>query len=486
MRQVEIIYGPPGTGKTTALLNIVETALSRGVKPERIAYLAFTRKAANEAIERAMAKFNLDEDRFPYFRTLHSMAFKQLGIRRDEVMTESHFKNLGKLVGVQFIGIYDEDLGLHLGDGLGDKCARVDSLARINIRPVEEQYAFTPMNDLTLHAVKQFSNALQHYKKERGLFDFTDMLENCQSALDVDICIFDEAQDLSSLQFSMAIKLSKLASEVYIAGDDDQAIFSWAGADVKKFLNLNGSKRVLPMSYRIPASVHRLANDIASRIKHRVPKHWSPREEKGNVEYVVDEHQINYKGAGTWMLLCRSKYLLNRFKKAVRLQGYAYTINGKSSLESDATKAIEDWEKIRKGKEISQHSTSNLSHFIYKKIKVRRTKPSKFEDLGLPEGSENKDWMEVLRGIPSDEREYIRSCLRNGEKFSDKPRITISTIHQSKGGEADNVVLITDMGRLSWEALGTDEEQRVWYVAITRTRKNLFIVRPRGLRHFAI
>ena len=69
------------------------------------------------------------------------------------------------------------------------------------------------------------------------------MLENCQSALDVDICIFDEAQDLSSLQFSMAIKLSKLASEVYIAGDDDQAIFSWAGADVKKFLNLNGSKR---------------------------------------------------------------------------------------------------------------------------------------------------------------------------------------------------------------------------------------------------
>ena len=154
-------------------------------------------------------------------------------------------------------------------------------------------------------------------------------MRTCQSALDVDICIFDEAQDLSSLQFSMAIKLSKLASEVYIVCDD-QAIFSWAGADVKKFLNLNGSKRVLPVSYRIPASVHKLANDIASRIKHRVPKHWSPREEKGNVEYLVDEHQINYKGAGTWMLLCRSKYLLNRFKKLVRLQDMSYTINGKS------------------------------------------------------------------------------------------------------------------------------------------------------------
>ena len=68
------------------------------------------------------------------------------------------------------------------------------------------------------------------YKKERGLFDFTDMLENCQSALDVEICIFDDAHDLSSLQFSMANKTFKtLHQEVYIACDDDQAIFSWAG-----------------------------------------------------------------------------------------------------------------------------------------------------------------------------------------------------------------------------------------------------------------
>ena len=90
----------------------------------------------------------------------HSMAFKQLGIRRDEVMTRPHFKNLGKLLGVQFKGIYDEDLGLHLGDGLGDKCAR-GLFGQINICPIAEQYAFTPMNDLTLHLVKQFLDALQ-------------------------------------------------------------------------------------------------------------------------------------------------------------------------------------------------------------------------------------------------------------------------------------------------------------------------------------
>ena len=42
------------------------------------------------------------------------------------------------------------------------------------------------------------------------------------------------------------------------------------------------------------------------------------------------------------------------------------------------------------------------------------------------------------------------------------------------------------MGKLSWDSLGSDEENRVWYVALTRTKENLFLVRPRGLRHFAI
>ena len=54
------VFGPPGTGKTTTLLNMVDRALADGVEPSRIAFLAFTKAAANEAKERAAARFNLN------------------------------------------------------------------------------------------------------------------------------------------------------------------------------------------------------------------------------------------------------------------------------------------------------------------------------------------------------------------------------------------------------------------------------------------
>ena len=89
------LFGPPGTGKTTTLLNLVDKALAEGTPPHKIAFFAFTRKAASEAKERASVRFGLDPKAdLPYFRTIHSLAFFLTGLKSDQLMTAEHYREV--------------------------------------------------------------------------------------------------------------------------------------------------------------------------------------------------------------------------------------------------------------------------------------------------------------------------------------------------------------------------------------------------------
>ena len=97
-----------------------------------------------------------------------------------------------------------------------------------------------------------------------------------------------------------------------------------------------------------------------------------------------------------------------------------------------------------------------------------------------------KKWYEVL-DVPDKDRIYIQSVLRSGEKFDEKkPRIRASTIHKAKGGEADNVVLLLNSSKLSQTFSNEDCERRVFYVGITRTKKNLHIIESTSKWSFQI
>ena len=74
-----------------------------------------------------------------------------------------------------------------------------------------------------------------------------------------------------------------------------------------------------------------------------------------------------------------------------------------------------------------------------------------------------------------------REMLSNGEELRKDPRVKLSTIHSAKGGEADNVLLILDNTKTIRDAVEKssdkqDEEHRVWYVGVTRTKQNLYIM----------
>ena len=78
--------------------------------------------------------------------------------------------------------------------------------------------------------------------------------------------------------------------------------------------------------------------------------------------------------------------------------------------------------------------------------------------------------------------------LRRGEKITKEPRIRLSTIHAAKGGEATNVVLITDITSRVYKNYqkNPDDENRVFYVGLTRTKQNLYLIEPQSTKCFTL
>ena len=75
-------YGPPGTGKTYKLISRAKAYVKIGTPLHKIGYFAFTKKAATEAKTRMPA----EDKKIPYFQTLHSFAYHQLTLNKENLM----------------------------------------------------------------------------------------------------------------------------------------------------------------------------------------------------------------------------------------------------------------------------------------------------------------------------------------------------------------------------------------------------------------
>lgn len=487
------VFGPPGTGKTTRLLNMVDEALAQGIPPNRIAFLAFSRKAANEAKERAVERFKLSVDDLPFFRTLHSFAYRTLAIQKHSLLQKEHFEELGAKIGISLNVTQDMEIEDGPPVNLEHPVLSLINLSRLKKTALHTEYNISDL-DIPWHEVDYIARAYDEFKAVHGLLDYTDMLalfvkEGVEVCPEFDFCFLDEAQDLSPLQWDIAHMLDTKSNRMYVAGDDDQAIYRFSGADVEYFQNLDTSSEVLEQSYRIPRTVHSLAERIASRIHRRFPKVYKPRNHEGRITRLADIQELDMS-EGSWLIMAQANFMLSPLAVELKSHGYLFERNGSRSISEKISTAINGWEQLRKGREVSLPTVQALYSYLSgnggrvargkKKIIADADATFSLTELQTDYGllaTDDMIWHEALDKLPAMDRAYITALLRRGEKFNAKPRIRLSTIHQTKGGEADSVVVYLDLTAAALNG-PSDDLHRVFYVAVTRTKEHLYLVEP--------
>jgi len=489
MNNLHLVLGGPGCGKTTRLLEIVQEELTRGVPSSAIAFVTFNKDASDRGRVRAAEKFHLDlKQDLPWFRTIHSLAYGLLGTTRDEMMEPRDWQEFSAMVGEVITGSggsAEDGAPQWGGREMGDTLLRIIDFSRTTLMPLEDCWHMLD-EPVDWFRLKRFALALQVYKDDTGKIDFTDLLTRYATdgpAINVQVAIIDEAQDLTAAQWAVVRRCFAGAERVYVAGDDDQAIYQWAGADVPQFLTLSRTPEVLHISHRLPEEIHAFSQRIAQRISRRYIKEFRPSDRSGRVEWhqYVDGVDLS---RGTWFLLARNNYMLRHIEQVVRAQGMNYTTRSGPAVLPTDVRAMLTWEQLRSGKRPDMSAAEFRA--LAKALDLPKPQAKELQRYTLANYSigvrVQHPWYEALTGIPIDRRDFYLACLRRGEKLTHPPRIRIDTIHGVKGNEADHVLMMTDMSHRTAASfrLNADNEHRVFYVGATRALQSLHLIMPQS------
>ena len=406
-------------------------------------------------------------------------------------MSPQHYADFAKEAGIE-IGIEqgDEEFAVQATHPILNEI----NIARVKHKDLRQHYNDSKMEIEWFH-FEYVDRAYRHYKNTHGLLDFTDLLERVVDEPDrlprLKSLIIDEAQDLSRLQWRVVEELAARAERTYLAGDDDQAVYTWAGADVDSFLTFDGNVHILDQSYRVPSKIHSLADRVVNRIRKRQPKVWKPRTEGGTIAYYNDFHHVDIT-SGEWLVLAAANYMLTDMHDWLKSQGLLFERHGQRSIPEAILVAVVGWERLRKGQEVPFPVVKTIYKYLDSKFVKHGHKGLKTAsvDAMYTHESLTKDhglltdaiWHEALTKIGEDKRNYLIALLRRGVKLTGKVPIKLSTIHGAKGGEADNVLLISDLSTkfASEYENNPDDINRLLYVGITRAKQALHIVLPKN------
>ncbi|AXG05090.1 ATP-dependent helicase [Haloplanus rubicundus] len=563
------LFGGPGSGKTTALLDRVDELLEDDdVSIRDVLVVSYTRAAAAEVRERLAERLDTSPRALQgNVCTMHAKAYELLDLSRGDVVGESDKEEFCEEYGVE----YEDEYG-----GAGRRTARSTTLGNkiiatsqwlqrtqrdvadwydvpfqwdvesVRLPPdidpnAQEGNKYTPTwpTDDDRIDVPEVIRAWRSYKGEHGLVGFADMLERvAQRSLvpHVDYLVIDEFQDITTLQYEVYDEWKPHMEGVLIAGDDDQVVYAWQGADPNILLDAEVHEDVvLPNSYRLPSRILNVVNREIRHIDKRQEKDLNPRKEGGVVEGIQSpsmfevvrnvQHTVD-STEETLMILFRARYQMFQFIDDFLPKGIPFSVMTDQRMWTDRlTDYVRAVEKLDAGDPITGLEARRLADMLqdsafgtndrddFYDTLDDREEEADVEDIAeievsadvvtdhvpfMPDSAAAGD---MLRKVTSFQRNSVDAYFDGDYGGMDPSRVRVGTIHSAKGREADHVFVCTDLTEKVVEQMAasvddptdvpgveeftahtspvpllTDNERRVFYVGMSRARERLVLL----------
>jgi DNA helicase-2/ATP-dependent DNA helicase PcrA len=563
------LFGGPGSGKTTALLDRVDEMLDDGVDMRDILVVSYTRAAAAEVRERLAERL----DRSPKSLrsnvcTMHAKAYELLNLSRSDVVGENHKETFCEEYGIEF---EDENKSARRRSArsttLGNKIIATSQWLQRTERDVadwydvpfkwnEEEVRLPPEIDENAQTGNKYTptwpsdddrldipeaiRAWRAYKGEEGIVGFADMLERVQQRSlvpSVDHLVIDEFQDITTLQYAVYEEWKPHVDSVLIAGDDDQVVYAWQGADPNLLLDeAVDDDVVLPNSYRLPSRILNVVNTQISHIEKRQDKDLKPRKQGGSVEAVRSPSMIDLvrnvrmtideDEEGSVMCLFRARYQMFQFMDEFIGEGIPFTALTDQRMWTDRLRGyVEGIESLNDGESIDGLQARRLGEMLADSAFGTGERDDYFDaldELEDEEGVEDLTDLEIapefvdehapfapgpasaadmLTRVSNFQERSVDAYFSGDYRGADPDRVRLGTIHSAKGREADHVFVATDLTEKVVEQMAasverpedvpgaaeftkrsdpvptmTDNERRVFYVGMSRARERLVLL----------
>lgn len=305
-----VILAGAGTGKTRTLTARVASLVDRGVPPERILLLTFTRRAADDMMARAAAVCTRPEAaRRLQGGTFHAVAHQVVATHSEALGLPEAMSVLDRADSVDAMDLLRHDHGLAEGSArMPTASALVDLYSRAVSTGIPARTVLTrdfPWLEPHVDAIVGLFRGYVTRKRSRGLLDFDDLLVAWRSLLaDAEVgariagrwdhVLVDEYQDVNQTQVDIVRMLRPTGTGLTVVGDDAQAIYGFRGSNSAHLLDLSEAFDNV--------TVVRLEQNFRSR--QRLLDLANAVRPQGSADHRLQLHSVRAGGARPTLIRC--------------------------------------------------------------------------------------------------------------------------------------------------------------------------------------